>query len=64
MIESELEKMELRHRIIELEEFITDFRDEILYPLAHEETELGQKADCFGSHCATLLKESLSNKNP
>lgn len=54
---SELEVIALRHRVIELEDFIKDLRDEILYPLSFKESELGQKAECFGSSAANLLKE-------
>lgn len=67
---SEIEVMDLRHRIIELEQFIADLRDEILYPLQHEDTDLGLKAHCFGTHIPDLLNESSRssytgiNKNP
>ena len=38
-----------------LRAWIIECRDEILYPLAHQDTELGRKAECLGAATPDLL---------
>ena len=45
-------------RIEELEAWIVECRDKILYPLAHENTELGKLAEGFGASTVKLLKKA------
>ena len=45
-------------RIEELEKWIVDCRDKILYPLAHENTTLGKIAEGFGASTIELLKKA------
>lgn len=48
---------EQQKKIKELENFITEVRDSLLYPLAHLNTEMGRIADGLGSRTIKILKD-------
>ena len=47
--------LEQQKNVDELKKFIIDCRDEILYPLAHEPSDMGKIADGFGSRTVELI---------
>lgn len=49
--------IEQQKKIDNLKQFIIECRDDVLYPLAHEETELGKIACIYGSETVRFLNE-------
>jgi hypothetical protein len=50
--------IKLEAKVQELEGFIKEIRDELLYPLSFNSTHLGQVAEGFGSCIPKLLEEN------